>query len=88
MQYRTLLQIRKDNLELDSPLRWITARDSDVISFSRGGLISALNVGGSGQILSLPNGQWELAFHVGEVALNDRSVVFGENSAAILVLAS
>ena len=37
MQYRTLLQIRKDNLELDSPLRWITARDSDVISFSRGG---------------------------------------------------
>ena len=88
MQYRTLLQIRKDNLDLDSPLRWITARDSDVISFSRGGLISALNVGGSGQILSLPNGQWELAFHVGEVALNDRSVAFGENSAAILILTS
>mgnify|MGYP003314644076 CR=1 FL=1 len=88
MQYRKLLAIRKENLELDTPLRWVTARDSDVISFSRGKLISALNVGASEQTISLPEGAWNLVFVVGEVSLNDREVAFGENSAAVLVLVS
>ena len=88
MQYRKLLAIRKENLELDTPLRWVTARDSDVISFSRGKLVSALNVGASEQTISLPQGVWNLVFVVGEVSLNDREVTFGENSAAVLVLVS
>tara|TARA_Y100001936_G_scaffold231447_1_gene255412 strand:- start:529 stop:1206 length:678 start_codon:yes stop_codon:yes gene_type:complete len=88
MQYRKLLAIRKENLELDTPLRWVTARDSDVISFRRGKLISALNVGASEQTISLPQGMWNLVFHVGEVSSNDREVTFGENSAAVLVLVS
>ena len=88
MQYRELLAIRKENLELDTPLRWVTARDSDVISFSRGKLISALNVGASEQSISLPQGVWNLVFVVGEVSLKDREVTFGENSAAVLLLVS
>lgn len=85
MQYRKLLSIRKENLKLDTPLRWITARNNDVISFSRGNLISALNVGVSEQTISLPQGDWNLVFYVGEVSLNDMEVTFGENSAAVLV---
>ena len=85
MQYRKLLSIRKENLKLDTPLRWITARNNDVISFSRGNLISALNVGVSDQTISLPQGDWNLVFYVGEVSLNDMEVTFGENSAAVLV---
>tara|TARA_Y100001970_G_scaffold190012_1_gene231025 strand:+ start:4260 stop:5678 length:1419 start_codon:yes stop_codon:yes gene_type:complete len=86
MQYRNLLSIRKVNLELDAPLRWVTARNSDVISYSRGKLISALNVGASEQTISLPQGAWNLVFHVGEVSSNGREVSVGENSAAVLVL--
>ena len=88
MSYKDLLAIRQRHLEVGVPLRWVTARDSDVISFRRGNLISALNVGSSGTTISLPQGEWELVFQVGEVSIQGQETLFGVNSAAILVLAS
>ncbi len=88
MSYKQLLETRKDHLDPTAPLQWVTARDSDVIGFRRGGTISALNVGVDDSDLPLPEGEWELVFQVGEVAIGTGVLAFGVNSAAVLVLAS
>ena len=88
MSYKQLLETRKDHLDPTAPLQWVTARDSSVIGFRRGRTISALNVGVGDSDLPLPEGEWELVFQVGEVAIGTGVLAFGVNSAAVLVLAS
>ena len=88
MSYKELLKLRKEHLDPNAPLRWVTARDSGVIAFRRGGTISALNVSDCDSEIVLPEGEWELMFQVGEVKKISELLIFGVNSAVVLLLTS
>jgi len=85
LSYKKLLEIRAKYLDTATPLRWVTSRDSDVVGFQRGETVSALNVGNNDAVITVPKGEWEVVFQVGEITKDGSEIRFGVDSAVILI---
>ena len=83
-KYKELFQLRSERLDPNSPLKWITSRDSSVIAFTRADILCAINVGGQSEKLKLGEEMSDIKFSVGDAVFSDGILELGLASAAII----
>ena len=86
LKYKELFQLRSEQLDPNSPLKWITSRDSSVIAFTRADILCAINVGGQSEKLKLGEEMSDIKFSVGDAVFSDGILELGLASAAIIML--
>ncbi len=83
-KYKELFELREERLDPNSPLKWITSRDSSVIAFTRADILCAINVGGKSEKMKLGRKMSHIKFSVGDTILSDGILELGAASAVII----